>query len=74
MVIICLLSKLIHCSELLAYIKHPTTKPVIHDARVAPIRALKDTAIKSPFLSGYIALIPETNIPTDEKFAKPHSP
>ena len=48
------------------------TSPVIHDARVAPIRALRDTLIKSFFLSGAIALIPVTSIPTEEKLAKPH--
>ena len=46
----------------------------MQDARVAPIRAFKETFIRSGFLSGDIALIPETNIPTDEKLAKPHNP
>ena len=44
----------------------------MHDANVAPTRALKDTLIRSSFLSGAIAVIPEINIPTDERFAKPH--
>jgi hypothetical protein len=38
----------------------------MHDANVAPTRALKETLIKSSFLSGAIAAIPETNIPTEE--------
>ena len=42
----------------------------MQDANVAPIRALKETSIKSVFLSGAIALIPETSIPTEEKLAK----
>jgi len=46
----------------------------MHEARVAPIRALRETFIKSGFLSGDIALIPDTNIPTDEKLANPHNP
>ena len=46
----------------------------MQDANVAPIRALKETSIKSVFLSGAIALIPETSIPTEEKLAKPQSP
>ena len=50
------------------------TVPVIHEARVAPINALSETLIKSGFLSGDIAPIPETRIPTDEKLAKPHNP
>ena len=50
------------------------TNPVIHDARVAPIRAFKETLIKSFFLSGAIALIPVTRIPTEEKLANPHKP
>ena len=45
----------------------------MHEARVAPIRALRETFIKSGFLSGDIALIPDTNIPTDEKLANPHN-
>ena len=44
----------------------------MHDAKVAPTRALKDTLIKSSFLSGAIAVMPEINIPTDDRFAKPH--
>ena len=44
----------------------------MHDARVAPTRALNETLIKSSFLSGAIAVIPEINMPTDDKFAKPH--
>ena len=50
------------------------TKPVIQEARVAPINAFKDTLIKSAFLSGAIAPIPETRIPTEEKLANPHNP
>ena len=46
----------------------------MHEARVAPMRALKETFIKSGFLSGDIALMPDTNIPTEEKFANPHKP
>ena len=44
----------------------------MHDAKVAPTRALKDTLIKSSFLSGAMAPMPEMSIPTEEKFAKPH--
>ena len=44
----------------------------MHEANVAAIRALNDTLIRSPFLSGAIAPIPEINIPTEEKLAKPH--
>ena len=44
----------------------------MHDAKVAATRALKETSIKSFFLSGTIAPIPEINIPTDEKLANPH--
>ena len=40
----------------------------MHDAKVAPTRALKDTLIKSSFLSGAIAVMPEINIPTDDRF------
>ena len=43
----------------------------MHDAKVAATNALKDTLIKSSFLSGAMAPMPETSIPTDEKFAKP---
>ena len=50
------------------------TVPVIHEARVAPINAFSETLIKSGFLSGDIAPIPETRIPTEEKLAKPHKP
>ena len=46
----------------------------MHEASVAPIRALSETLIKSGFLSGDIALIPDTKIPTEEKLAKPHNP
>ena len=46
----------------------------MQEARVAPIKALKDTLIKSVFLPGDIELMPATNIPTDEKFAKPQRP
>ena len=42
--------------------------------RVAPTRALNDTLIRSCFLSGAIAPIPEINIPTEERFAKPQRP
>ena len=45
----------------------------MQDASVAPINALIETLIKSFFLSGAIALIPETKIPTEEKLAKPHN-
>ena len=55
-------------------IKHPTTKPVIHDARVAATSALNDTLIRSSFLSGAIDPIPDINIPTDERLANPHKP
>jgi hypothetical protein len=44
----------------------------MQDAKVAPTNALKDTFIKSSFLSGAIAVIPEINIPTDERLANPH--
>ena len=44
----------------------------MHEANVAPTKALKDTLIKSFFLSGAMAVIPEINIPTDERLAKPH--
>ena len=44
----------------------------MHDANVAATRALNDTLIKSSFLSGAIAPIPEINMPTEEKLAKPH--
>jgi hypothetical protein len=46
----------------------------MQEANVAPINALKDTSISSGFFSGAIALIPETKIPIEEKFAKPHRP
>jgi len=46
----------------------------MQDARVAPIKAFNETLMRSFFLSGAIALIPETRIPTDEKLAKPHKP
>jgi hypothetical protein len=44
----------------------------MHEARVAPIKALKDTLIRSSFLSGTMAPMPEIRIPTEEKLAKPH--
>ena len=44
----------------------------MQDANVAATSALNDTLIKSSFLSGAIAPIPEISMPTDEKFAKPH--
>ena len=44
----------------------------MHEAKVAPTKAFNDTLIRSFFLSGAIALIPETRIPTEEKLAKPH--
>lgn len=44
----------------------------MHEARVAATSALKETFIKSSFLSGTIAPIPEINMPTDEKLANPH--
>ena len=47
------------------------TKPVMHEASVAPISAFNETLIRSFFLSGAMALIPETRIPTEEKLAKP---
>ena len=50
----------------------PTIRPVMQDAKVAPTNALNDTLIKSSFLSGAIAVIPEINIPTDERLANPH--
>jgi len=46
----------------------------MHDANVAPTNALKETSINSGFFSGAIALMPETKIPIEEKFAKPHRP
>ena len=45
----------------------------MQEARVAPINALIETLIKSFFLSGAIALIPDTKIPTEDKLAKPHN-
>ena len=42
------------------------TRPVIQEAKVAPMRALIETLIRSAFLSGAIAPIPETKIPTEE--------
>ena len=42
----------------------------MQDASVAPINALIETLIKSFFLSGAIALIPETKIPTEEKLIR----
>ena len=45
----------------------------MQEAKVAPISAFIDTFIKSFFLSGAIALIPVTRIPTEEKLAKPHN-
>ena len=51
----------------------PMTRPVIQEAKVAPIRALIETLIRSAFLSGAMAPIPETNIPTEEKLANPHN-
>jgi hypothetical protein len=44
----------------------------MHDANVAPTRALRETLIRSSFRSGAIAAIPETKIPTEDKLAKPH--
>ena len=44
----------------------------MHDAKVAPIRALRETVTRSFFLSGAIAQTPATRIPTEEKLAKPH--
>ena len=44
----------------------------MHEARVAATSALKETLIRSSFLSGTIAPMPEINIPTDEKLANPH--
>ena len=49
----------------------PTVNPVMQDANVAPTNALNETLIRSSFLSGAIAVIPEINMPTDERFAKP---
>ena len=51
----------------------PMTRPVIQEAKVAPMRALIETLIRSAFLSGAIAPIPETKIPTEEKLANPHN-
>lgn len=45
----------------------------MQEASVAPINAFIETFIRSFFLSGAIALIPDTKIPTDEKLAKPHN-
>ena len=50
----------------------PTTNPVKHEARVAPISAFPLTEIKSPFLSGIIVPMPLSRIPTLDKFANPH--
>ena len=44
----------------------------MHEPKVVPTKAFNDTLIRSFFLSGAIALIPETRIPTEEKLAKPH--
>ena len=44
----------------------------MHEARVAPTKAFTETSIKSFFLSGAIAPMPEIKIPTLEKLAKPH--
>ena len=44
----------------------------MHEAKVAPTKALIETSIKSFVRSGAIAPMPEINIPTLEKFAKPH--
>ena len=44
----------------------------MHEARVAPTSALKETLIRSSFLSGAIAVIPDINILTEDKLAKPH--
>ena len=43
----------------------PTIRPVMHDASVAPTSALNETLIRSSFLSGAIAVMPDINIPTD---------
>ena len=45
----------------------------MQEASVAPTNAFRETLIRSFFLSGAIALIPETRIPTEEKLAKPHN-
>ena len=44
----------------------------MHEAKVAPTNALTETSIKSFVRAGAIAPMPEINIPTLEKFAKPH--
>ena len=44
----------------------------MQDASVAPTNAFNETLIKSFLRSGAIALIPETNMPTEEKLANPH--
>ena len=44
----------------------------MQDASVAPTSALRETLIRSSFLSGAIAVIPEIRIPTEDKLAKPH--
>ena len=46
----------------------------MQEAKVAPTSAFIDISIRSFFLSGDIAPIPETKIPTDEKLANPHRP
>ena len=43
----------------------------MQDASVAPTNALNETLIKSSFLSGAIAVMPDINMPTDERLAKP---
>jgi hypothetical protein len=39
---------------------------------VAATKALKETFIKSSFLSGAMAPMPDIKMPTDEKLANPH--
>ena len=45
----------------------------MQEASVAPTRALRETLIRSFLRSGAMALMPDTRIPTDEKFANPHN-
>ena len=49
-------------------------RPVIQEAKVAPTKALKETLMRSSFLSGAMAVIPVIKIPTDDRFANPHNP
>jgi hypothetical protein len=44
----------------------------MHEARVAPTSALNETLMRSSFLLGAIAVIPDINIPTEDKLANPH--